>query len=66
MTIWTPTMALRWRKRDKENSVVIKHTNHVLNAVLEQLWQGSDGSQQWRPVGIVEYETATEVGPRPE
>jgi len=44
---WTPTCLLRWQLRridfDPKNTT----------KVLQQMWQGSNGEQEWRDIEIV-------------
>jgi hypothetical protein len=48
---WTATQMLRWRKNDETPLGYVE-----VMPTLEQLWQGSNGQQEWRRVPIVEQD----------
>lgn len=47
---WTPTMGLRWKASHDDESIIKAAMGHGPKKVLQQLWQCSDGQQEWRDV----------------
>jgi hypothetical protein len=47
-TVWTPTCILRWKTKDIPFDVINK------TKVLQQMWQGDAGEQEWRDIEIAE------------